>query len=179
MSNPHAALRKELKHDIAAYMGDNVVSDKLIDSVSRWPVATEEFVVYRGQPKENTELPTRDHFFSATWGVDVAKRFAQEYTTKGNVLAITVKPGVRYLELSYHGEREVLLEGGGLATYGAKKVRVKDDVTWTMAIPVTYAPKPPPKPDPEDDPEGKEALAAMRTGGGRRKTRRTSLRLRG
>jgi len=148
------------------------ISEALADSVAGWAVATEEFVVYRGQPKNTkdpkTPLPLQlDYrnrpFFSTTLGLDVAKRFAEYATPKGDVLKITVKPGIRYRQVSKDYEAEILIAADGVAEYGEKKVRVadKDLGIWGMAWPVTYSPRPP-KPT-----------------GGRRKTRRRSLRRRG
>ena len=103
--------------------------------------------MYRGQPKEFSELPLetkydRRPFFSATWSVAVAKKFSA-YAAKGLVFAIKVQPGVRFLKIEGSSEAEVFIAANGVATYGEQKVRVKEEsVTWAMAIPVTYSPKP-------------------------------------
>ena len=142
------------------------ISEALADSVAGWAVATEEFVVYRGQPKNKedpkTPLPLpldyrNRPFFSTTLGLEVAKRFAKYATPEGDVFKITVKPGIRYKQVSKDYEAEILIAANGVAEYGEKKVRVsdKDLGTWTNAWSVTYSPKPT---------------------GGRRKTRRRSLR---
>ena len=171
----HDALVEELKKDLETYTRGGQVSfpitPKLAASVARWPVTTEELVVYRGQPKpKDKNTPTkylplplmtpydRRPFFSTSMGLDVAKTFADYSFPKGDVFKITVKPGVRHLQLSNMGEAEILIAADGVAEYGPDKVRVKADGTWTNAWQVTYSPKPT---------------------GGRRKTRRRSLRRRG
>jgi hypothetical protein len=173
----HAALVEELKEDLKAYtrggQSSFPISDALWDSVSRWPVATEEFVVYRGQPKPPAEkkktmkhlpLPLVDlynkrPFFSTSMGLDVAKTFAKYAYPEGDVFKITVKPGIRYLVLTTMGEAEILVAGDGVAEYGDAKVKASNEIVKNLSVwPVTYSPRPP-KPT-----------------GGRRKTRRRSLR---
>lgn len=160
MNDPrHVELNKELEKDILDYTSGAQksfpISKKLAASVERWPVATEEIVVYRGQPKANKTLPTYTPFFSTTTRLDIAKRFAQYASDNGQVFVIKIQPGVRFLVITLSGESEILVAANGVAEYGTTKVRVKDAVTWTMATPVTYSPPPT---------------------GGRRKTRRTKLR---
>jgi len=168
--NPHEALIKELgiEKDLEIYTRGGQLSfeitPKLEASVARWPVTTEELVVYRGQPKpKDKKAPTkylplplitrldRRPFFSTSLGIEIAKRFAEYANPTGDTFKITVKPGVRYLQLSAMGEAEVLIASDGVAEYGEKKVRVNGLSTWAMSWPVTYSPKP---------------------SGGRRKTRR-------
>jgi hypothetical protein len=172
--NPHEALIKELglEKDLEIYMRGGQfsfpITPKLAASVARWPVATEEFDVYRGQPKpKDKKSPTkylplplmtpydRRPFFSTSMSIAVAKTFAGYATPTGDTFKITVKPGVRYLKLSSMGEAEILVAADGVAEYGPEKVRVTGDYTWTMSWPVTYSPKP---------------------SGGRRKTRRAARR---
>jgi hypothetical protein len=78
-------------------------------------------------------------------GLDVAKRFAEYATPKGDVFKITVKPGIRYKQVSTDYEAEILIAANGVAEYGEKKVRVadKDLGIWGMAWPVTYSPRTP------------------------------------
>lgn len=170
----HKTLVEELMPDLVEYTsgGQNSfpITPKLAASVARWPVATEEFVVYRGQPKNKKDpkkplaLPLmtpydRRPFFSTSMGLDIAKQFADYAFPKGDVFEITIKPGVRYLHLSTMGEAEILIAADGVATYGDTKVKRSNDVVKNLSVwTVTYAPKP---------------------SGGRRKTRRRSLRRRG
>ena len=155
---------------LEAYMSGKAtshpISEALADSVAGWTVATEEFVVYRGQPKNKedpkTPLPLpldyrNRPFFSTTLGLDVAKRLAEYATPKGDVFKITVKPGIRYRQVSNNYEAEILIAADGVAEYGEEKVwaRDKDLDIKGKVWPVTYSPKP---------------------RGGRRKTRRRSLR---
>jgi len=177
----HDALVEELKEDLKLYTAGGQVSfpitPKLAASVARWPVATEEFVVYRGQPKpkpKDTRVTTkylplplmtpydRRPFFSTSLGLDVAKQFAKYAYPEGDVFKITVKPGVRHLQLSAMGEAEILIAADGVAEYGDAKVKASNEIVKNLSVwPVTYSPKPP-KPT-----------------AGRRKTRRRSLRRRG
>jgi hypothetical protein len=169
----HEGLNKELETDIEAYTRGGQrsfpISKKLAASVERWPVATEEIIVYRGQPKEFNLLPMSSGsfsipFFSSTTRIDIAKKFAALAPKGGQVFMIKIQPGVHFLVISGSQEGEVLVESNGIAKYGAKKERVSEPGSWTMATPVIYNP-PPPKPTPPPT-------------GGRRKTRRRT-RLRG
>lgn len=146
----HRALNEELEKDIDKYAAGQQrsypISDKLAASVARWPVVTEELVLYRGQPKEFSTLPMATPyinrpFFSATYGLDIAKKFAGK---GGLIFKITLKPGVRFLRLTHTNEAEVFVAADGVAEYGTTKVRVTDpDLgTWAMAWPVTLSPKP-------------------------------------
>jgi hypothetical protein len=147
----HQALNEELQADIDAYANGGQrsfpISDKLATSVARWPAVTEELVVYRGQPKEFSQLPMMTRydkrpFFSATYGLDIAKRFAGQ---GGLIFKITLKPGVRFLRLTHTNEAEVFVAADGLAEYGTTKVRVTnpdDRKSWAMAWPVTLSPTP-------------------------------------
>lgn len=165
MNDPnHKLLNEELEKDILAYTSGAQksfpISKKLAASVERWPVATEEIVVYRGQPKANKTLPLSTKiipipFFSTTTRLDIAKRFAAYAADNGQVFVIKIQPGVRFLIITLSGESEILVAANGVAEYGTTKVRVKDSVTWTMATPVTYSAAP---------------------SGGRRKTRRRKTR---
>jgi hypothetical protein len=149
MNDPrHAELNKELEKDIGDYTKGQqragVVSPKLADSVERWPLATEEILVYRGQPKTFKKLPifTREvPFFSSTDRLDIATRFAKYASDGGQVFVIKIQPGVRFLVVSGSPESEILVEGNGIAEYGTSKVRVQNSITWTMATPITYKPK--------------------------------------
>jgi hypothetical protein len=148
MGDPHETLNVELEKDLDVYMDPGTsyrITDALWNSVKRWPVAEKEFVVYRGQPKEFAKLPLqtiydRRPFFSATWGIAIAKKFGEG----GNVFKITVQPGVRFLKLTHTNEAEVLLASDGIADMGAEKVWVVDTDTKARAkaIPVVYSPKP-------------------------------------
>jgi hypothetical protein len=146
-----------LQTDLDIYMGNSVrVTPKLAASVARWPVATEEFDVYRGQPKDMKDpknpksrpLPAYSperSFFSTSLNVRVARTFAGYSCSAGDVFKITVKPGVRYLQVSNNFETEILLAADGVAEYGPTKVRATDVDTreWCMAWPVTYSPRTP------------------------------------
>jgi hypothetical protein len=147
----HQALNEELEKDIDDYAAGKQVSGKISPalraSVARWPVVTEERVLYRGQPKEFSTLPmvplsNERPFFSATYGLDIAKRFAGK---GGLIFKITLKPGVRFLRLTHTNEAEVLVAADGVAEYGTTKVRVTnpdDRQSWAMALPVTLSPAP-------------------------------------
>ena len=147
-----------LQKDVETYMGNSVViTPKLAASVSRWPVATKEFDVYRGQPKDMKDpknpksrpLPAYSperSFFSTSLNVRVARTFAGYSCPAGDVFKITVKPGVRYLQVSNNFETEILLAADGVAEYGPKKVRatdLDDSTNFCQAWPVTYSPRTP------------------------------------
>ena len=147
-----------LKDDVETYMGNTVeITPKLAASVSHWPVATKEFDVYRGQPKDMKDpknpksrpLPAYSperSFFSTSLDLRVARTFAGYSSPAGDVFKITVKPGVRYLQISNNLETEILLAADGVAEYGPKKVRATDpddNTNFCQAWPVTYSPRTP------------------------------------
>ena len=148
----HEPINKELHADIRAYIdapnathaGHKTypITPKLAASVARWPKATEDIVVYRGQSKKHLKLPgTEKPFFSATDSLEIARDFGQ--WPDGNIFKITLKPGVRFLRvLPATSEGEILVAADGVLEYGDKKVRVGDSNRWNMAIPVTIYPKP-------------------------------------
>jgi hypothetical protein len=148
----------DLETDIRTYMSNSVViTPKLAASMARWPVATKEFVVYRGQPKPKKDdpkvttkylpLPLMDlynkrPFFSTSLGLDVAKQFAEYAYPIGDTFKITVKPGIRYLKLSSMGEAEVLLAADGVADYHEREW-VSNSGVRLMPWIVTYSPRTP------------------------------------
>ncbi len=145
---------------VETYMSNTVeITPKLAASVSHWPVATREFVVYRGQPKPKKDDPkvTTEYlplpaysperpFFSTSLDLRVARTFARYSTPAGDVFKITVKPGVRYLQISNNFETEILLAADGVAEYGPKKNQARDpddSTNFCLAWPVTYSPRTP------------------------------------
>lgn len=142
-------LNEELKDDLVAYTKGGQrsfpISPALAASVARWPVVQgENFIVYRGQSKEYTQLPLKKDvggrpFFSTTDFLYVANRglFGGD---GGNIFMLTLKPGVRYLPVIGGDEAEVLVEAGGVPVYADKKVMVSDSVGKRGVRPVTYSP---------------------------------------
>jgi hypothetical protein len=142
-------LNEELNKDLVAYTKGGQrsfpISPALAASVARWPVVQEEnFIVYRGQSKEYTQLPLKKDiggrpFFSTTDFLYVANRgiFGGD---GGNIFMLTLKPGVRYLPVIGGDEAEVLVEAGGVPVYADKKVMVSDSVGKRGVRPVTYYP---------------------------------------
>jgi hypothetical protein len=142
-------LNEEFKDDLVAYTKGGQrsfpISPALAASVARWPVVQgENFIVYRGQSKEYTQLPlmtdtNRRPFFSTTDFLYVANRgiFGGD---GGNIFMLTLMPGVRYLPVIGGDEAEVLVEAGGVPVYADKKVMVSDSVGKRGVRPVTYSP---------------------------------------
>jgi hypothetical protein len=142
-------LNEEFKDDLVAYTKGGQrsfpISPALGASVARWPVVQgENFIVYRGQSKEYTQLPlmtdtNRRPFFSTTDFLYVANRglFGGD---GGNIFMLTLRPGVRYLPVIGGDEAEVLVEAGGVPVYADKKVMVSDSAGKRGVRPVTYYP---------------------------------------
>jgi hypothetical protein len=152
MPKTHAELRKELARDLDAYMDGKqlsyAISPALRDSVADWPVVEKELVVFRGQPKDYTTLPTNVPFMSTSYYLHIAKRFAGD---GGHTFKLILQPGVRvFVPAPGSGEAEVFVETGAVMTYSVDttgkvaKKRVKDADTDEVAnsFVVTVSPKP-------------------------------------
>jgi hypothetical protein len=152
MPKTHAELRKELAKDLDAYMDGGqlsyAISPALRDSVPDWPIVDKELVVFRGQPKTYTTLPTDVPFMSTSYYLHIAKDFAGD---DGHTFKLILQPGVRFfVPAPGSSEAEVFVETGALMTYGVDttgkvaKKRVKDADTDEVAnsFVVTVSPKP-------------------------------------
>jgi hypothetical protein len=152
MPKTHAELREEHAEDLNTYMDGKQltfeITHALGKSVADWPIVEKELVVFRGQPKAYTTLPTTVPFMSTSYYLHIAKRFAGD---GGHTFKLILQPGVRFfVPAPGSGEAEVFVETGALMTYGVDKTgkvakkRVKDADTEEVAnsFVVTVSPKP-------------------------------------
>jgi hypothetical protein len=141
----HKALHSELKADIDAYTDGGQlnfpISDKLEASVARWPRMPEgkTLTVYRGQPNEYSELPTRVPFMSTSIGVDEALKFRGH---KCCLFEIHILPGTPFLITPNVDEYEIFV---GHAVIKDRKELVKTIETNLgkkrfKVIEITYGP---------------------------------------